>query len=732
MILRSIEAESFGRFSGSTFEFRRGMNLVAGPNEAGKSTLAEVVAAVLFGSRQVERFKPWGRGGCSARLVFEGEGRTVDIWRNLLNDEVRLIERDDLYQTLSNFEGRVPPRGRSAVCREYRGLLEQLLGVADEDLFRATCFFGQQLAEWTGDDLGRKLRALVGGGEDADFSNILDSLLDEHFQLTRENPWGRDKQRDRELERLQKQTEQAEPLVSTTFALDSSGEVAERETQIQRLEAEIEHDRAEYVKGVCYIDRLRENLPAEEVDAEEGSVDQGSGEKTVTEVKTSELTPPSATNNDFRSRLEVAGLPENPPQNLFELLSEAAAIRQDLAEIQHPLTQLTQEEGKVKPVPWLQVGFACLLLSAGAVAGFLLTPYPWTALAGGVGFAGCCGWGWQSSRRRRELLVDLKQRRNKLEQVRAAALDRQTLLTERCEVAGLPSSAIDLVRLQKAAEAHRDLLGSYWASSGEAPVAAAVESPVATAPADKAPPEEPSIQTVEPGATAGELAELEQRLVEFAAQLKEKERELAQLKQAVEPSPESPPRVAETDKPSSLQVQIQSVQARINVIRTAVDLLVDGVEDFRQSHLQSLTDEAGRLFGRMTQGRYTQIRLDDEMRPEVQIGERRWQPADRLSRGTLDALYLALRIALSKVRCDNRALPLLLDDPFVHMDRDRLTSVMGLLDMAASDGQLIVLSHSDHLAKRAARERWHLVSLGEDVAGAVERDEEHAGQLHLL
>jgi len=50
MILRSIELESFGRFRGQTVEFRRGLNLVIGPNEAGKSTIAEAVPAVLFGT----------------------------------------------------------------------------------------------------------------------------------------------------------------------------------------------------------------------------------------------------------------------------------------------------------------------------------------------------------------------------------------------------------------------------------------------------------------------------------------------------------------------------------------------------------------------------------------------------------------------------------------------------------------------------------------------------------
>jgi len=83
MILRSVELENFGRFRGQTVEFRRGMNLVIGPNEAGKSTIAESIPAVLFGTDRLEKFKPWGRNSCSAVLFFEGQGRTIQVKRNL-------------------------------------------------------------------------------------------------------------------------------------------------------------------------------------------------------------------------------------------------------------------------------------------------------------------------------------------------------------------------------------------------------------------------------------------------------------------------------------------------------------------------------------------------------------------------------------------------------------------------------------------------------------------------
>jgi DNA repair exonuclease SbcCD ATPase subunit len=715
MIIRSLEIENFGRFSGRNFEFRRGMNLVTGPNEAGKSTLAEVIPAVLFGTMQVERFKPWGRPGCSARVVFEGAGRTVEVWRDLLTDDVRLVERDDLYQTLAGFEGRVPQRGKSATCREYRKLLEHLLGVADDDLFRATCFFGQKPAEWSGDELGRKLRELVSGRDETDFSDVLNTLLEEHFQLTRENPWGRDKQRDRELELLRQRIEAGKGKTPDTFSLDTEEDPAVLNERVRLLAAELEHDRSEYVKGVCYVDRLRQNLQQDVTP----TASHGGNEAVAGEVNAAEA-PETPVRDQLRARLAAAGLPADPPQELPVILDQAAAIRQELAEIQRPLSVLAQKEGKVVSPPWRIIVVGMFLLICVIAAGWLVPFQPGLLSAVcGVGAIGLGGWGANGSLRRRRTLQDLGQQRLKLEQVRSAALARQAELTERCLALGLPSTAIDLVRLQKAVDANRALLNEYW-SALRAPEQDKPLAPTKASESAPAPPISP------------ELADLEQRLADFSAKLKAKEGELARLKSAAADAVGRGPAASGAARQETLQQTYRDLQRKVAVLRTAVDLLVDGVEEFRQSHLVRLTFEAGRLFGLMTSGRYSHLRLDDEMRPEVRIDSRRWQPADRLSRGTLDALYLALRIALSKVRGDGRLLPLLLDDPFVHMDRQRLASTLKLLDVAAAGGQLIVLSHNEDLARRAARERWHVISLGADTAGITEKEEEHAGQLHLL
>ena len=139
------------------------------------------------------------------------------------------------------------------------------------------------------------------------------------------------------------------------------------------------------------------------------------------------------------------------------------------------------------------------------------------------------------------------------------------------------------------------------------------------------------------------------------------------------------------------------------------------------------------MFGKITAGRYSEVRLDDNMVPSVKVDGRRWVSVDSFSRGTVDAIYLSLRVALAKVRDDGRSLPLMLDDPFVHLDQKRLAKALNLIDMASADGQLILFSHNMELGKRAAKERWHVVPLdGDTVEATADEGGDDVGQLHLL
>jgi uncharacterized protein YhaN len=722
MILRSVELENFGRFRGHTVEFRRGMNLVIGPNEAGKSTIAESIPAVLFGTDRLERFKPWGRNACSAVLFFEGHGRTIQIKRNLVTDEVELVEKDDLYHILSQFSGKAPLRGRSASCRKYRALLESLLGVADESLFRATYFFGHQPKEWSGEELAQKLRTLVSGTAETDYAEILDDLLDEHFQLTRSNPWGRDKQRDREYEEVcqqlaeQDETETVES-VPVFVEIDSGADIKE---EIAELSAELEKDRQERDKGLRYVERVRRQV-AETPEQPAPPVVAKKPAPVKEQVSTA----------GFSDQLAAVGLPPNPPRELPDLLSEAAQVRQLFAELQQPFSALNNREKKVLSVPWL---ILCAVIAAlGAVSAlawwqnFHALPL---LLGAGICSVALLGWGgWRHSERNKALALCRKER-GRLEQKKHDAQQRQTDLSERCKTLGMPSSAIDLVRIQKLVSAHHELLENCWAEH-DSPAAESDENQTATA-------EVVAEEAGEAGASTAiedaveELRLLESRMAEFEVELEQKELRLQQLQsQLEEPAAGQLPQMMTSG--TGLHKRKLELEERLKVLRKAINLLAGAVDEFGRSHLVRLNDEASKMFGKITGGRYVAMKLDENMTPSVQVDSKRWLAVENFSRGTVDAIYLSLRVALAKVRDDGRSLPLMLDDPFVHLDQKRLATTLNLVDMASADGQLILFSHNLELGKRAARERWHVVPLdGDAVAASIEEGDEHVGQLHLL
>ena len=63
MLLRSLEVQNFRSVRQAKVTFGRGLNVIYGPNELGKSTLMEALRAGFLlpvESKAAEEFAPWG------------------------------------------------------------------------------------------------------------------------------------------------------------------------------------------------------------------------------------------------------------------------------------------------------------------------------------------------------------------------------------------------------------------------------------------------------------------------------------------------------------------------------------------------------------------------------------------------------------------------------------------------------------------------------------------------
>lgn len=166
MKIEWVDLGRFGRLTDRKIQFSPGLNIICGPNEAGKSTLLEAIIALLFGfsedgnsrirNRLKERFSPWQGGPYRGALhVCLSNGEQYQIVRHFAE------ERTTIY--------RYP--GATDVTRNYAPGHHGWVNFADQHLglsrsaFRASAWINQgdlHLGKDHVDALKSKLEQLTG------------------------------------------------------------------------------------------------------------------------------------------------------------------------------------------------------------------------------------------------------------------------------------------------------------------------------------------------------------------------------------------------------------------------------------------------------------------------------------------------------------------------------------------------------------------------------------------
>ena len=91
-----------------------------------------------------------------------------------------------------------------------------------------------------------------------------------------------------------------------------------------------------------------------------------------------------------------------------------------------------------------------------------------------------------------------------------------------------------------------------------------------------------------------------------------------------------------------------------------------------------LNAEISRYVSLFTAGAYDSVRLDEQGQLQILTEGREVRP-ELLSCGTLEQIYLALRLAVGKVVTKEETLPILLDEAFAMYDDDRLAQTLQTL-----------------------------------------------------
>ena len=159
-------------------------------------------------------------------------------------------------------------------------------------------------------------------------------------------------------------------------------------------------------------------------------------------------------------------------------------------------------------------------------------------------------------------------------------------------------------------------------------------------------------------------------------------------------------------KTDTLQAELEKVNQRIGKLEetyAAVTLALDTLAQARQSLQRKfaprIAGRAQQLLSQMTAGRYDRLTLNEDLsllaatEQEDVLREVLWR-----SDGTMDQLYLALRLAVAEELIPD--VPLVLDDAFVRFDDTRLKAALETLKDTAREKQVILFT-CQHREKEA-------------------------------
>jgi uncharacterized protein YhaN len=158
------------------------------------------------------------------------------------------------------------------------------------------------------------------------------------------------------------------------------------------------------------------------------------------------------------------------------------------------------------------------------------------------------------------------------------------------------------------------------------------------------------------------------------------------------------------------------------------------IEAWRERNQGPLLSRASALFPRLTRGSFSAIRtsFDDKDR-WVLVGIREdgtEVPVDGMSEGTVDQLYLALRLgALERHLGSSEPIPLVLDDILIHFDDERAVAALEVLEAVSHHTQVLFFTHHQHLAglaREALGSRLQTLELGGQARGGSSQE----GQLN--
>lgn len=140
--------------------------------------------------------------------------------------------------------------------------------------------------------------------------------------------------------------------------------------------------------------------------------------------------------------------------------------------------------------------------------------------------------------------------------------------------------------------------------------------------------------------------------------------------------------------------QKEELEKHAEAINFAKEILEKSYSDMKNTVTPRFTKKLSEITNKVSEGKYNNIKFKDENGLLVELENGEYVNCSRLSTGTIEQMYLALRLSAIDEISDEE-IPIILDETFVYYDDERLKNMLKYLSENYSTRQFLIFSCSE-------------------------------------
>ena len=127
--------------------------------------------------------------------------------------------------------------------------------------------------------------------------------------------------------------------------------------------------------------------------------------------------------------------------------------------------------------------------------------------------------------------------------------------------------------------------------------------------------------------------------------------------------------------------------------KIAKEVMQEAYEEMKENITPKFTNNLSKIISVITSNKYNKVKFNDENGIMVELKNGDYMQIDNLSIGTIEQLYLSLRVSMIDELSEEK-LPLFLDETFAYYDEERLQNVLIFLVKEAAKRQIFIFTCS--------------------------------------